>query len=163
MWDPCRKCPSASQFSLWGWRWHTGVCPWRRVGLQRGICTAACSLFPRSCPECRITSNFVIPSEYWVEEKEEKQKLIQKYKEAMSNKACRYFDEGRGSCPFGGNCFYKHGTLMAVERSHRDRKWEHQADAEPNEGTTSGSSSSKCLLISWLQSPSAVILEPPKN
>ena len=23
--------------------------------------------------------------------------------------------------------------------------------------------SSKCLLISWLQSPSAVILEPPKN
>ncbi|KAI4537074.1 hypothetical protein MG293_013277 [Ovis ammon polii] len=45
----------------------------------------------KSCPECRITSNFVIPSEYWVEEKEEKQKLIQKYKEAMSNKACRYF------------------------------------------------------------------------
>ncbi|KAM7242759.1 hypothetical protein CapIbe_007230 [Capra ibex] len=26
----------------------------------------------------------------------------------MSNKACRYFDEGRGSCLFGGNCFYKH-------------------------------------------------------
>ncbi|KAG5202163.1 hypothetical protein JEQ12_003553 [Ovis aries] len=45
----------------------------------------------KSCPECRITSNFVIPSEYWVEEKEEKQKLIQKYKEAMSNKACRIF------------------------------------------------------------------------
>ncbi|XP_077325407.1 E3 ubiquitin-protein ligase makorin-1 isoform X2 [Lithobates pipiens] len=62
----------------------------------------------KSCPECRITSNFVIPSEYWVEEKEEKQKLILKYKEAMSNKSCRYFDEGRGTCPFGGNCFYKH-------------------------------------------------------
>ncbi|XP_051776462.1 probable E3 ubiquitin-protein ligase makorin-1 [Erpetoichthys calabaricus] len=62
----------------------------------------------KSCPECRITSNFVIPSEYWVEDKEEKQKLIQKYKDAMSNKPCRYFDEGRGTCPFGGNCFYKH-------------------------------------------------------
>ncbi|MEE6477720.1 hypothetical protein FKM82_011601, partial [Ascaphus truei] len=62
----------------------------------------------KSCPECRITSNFVIPSEYWVEEKEEKQKLILKYKEAMGNKSCRYFDEGRGNCPFGGNCFYKH-------------------------------------------------------
>ncbi|KAM9311171.1 E3 ubiquitin-protein ligase makorin-1 [Gastrophryne carolinensis] len=62
----------------------------------------------KSCPECRITSNFVIPSEYWVEEKEDKQKLILKYKEAMSNKSCRYFDEGRGTCPFGGNCFYKH-------------------------------------------------------
>ncbi|OCT88085.1 hypothetical protein XELAEV_18016712mg [Xenopus laevis] len=62
----------------------------------------------KSCPECRITSNFIIPSEYWVEEKEEKHKLIHKYKEAMSNKSCRYFDEGRGTCPFGGNCFYKH-------------------------------------------------------
>ncbi|KAJ8245593.1 hypothetical protein GJAV_G00272410 [Gymnothorax javanicus] len=62
----------------------------------------------KSCPECRITSNFVIPSEYWVEEKEEKQKLIQKYKDGMGTKACRYFDEGRGTCPFGANCFYKH-------------------------------------------------------
>ncbi|TWW65085.1 putative E3 ubiquitin-protein ligase makorin-1 [Takifugu flavidus] len=37
----------------------------------------------KSCPECRITSNFVIPSEYWVEDKEDKQKLIQKYKDGM--------------------------------------------------------------------------------
>uniref|UniRef100_A0AAY4BFM8 RING-type E3 ubiquitin transferase n=1 Tax=Denticeps clupeoides TaxID=299321 RepID=A0AAY4BFM8_9TELE len=62
----------------------------------------------KSCPECRITSNFIIPSEYWVEEKEEKQKLIQKYKDGMGSKPCRYFDEGRGTCPFGANCFYKH-------------------------------------------------------
>ncbi|XP_063072919.1 probable E3 ubiquitin-protein ligase makorin-1 isoform X2 [Engraulis encrasicolus] len=62
----------------------------------------------KSCPECRITSNFVIPSEYWVEDKEEKQKLIQMYKDGMGTKACRYFDEGRGTCPFGANCFYKH-------------------------------------------------------
>uniref|UniRef100_A0A3P9LFS1 RING-type E3 ubiquitin transferase n=1 Tax=Oryzias latipes TaxID=8090 RepID=A0A3P9LFS1_ORYLA len=62
----------------------------------------------KSCPECRITSNFVIPSEYWVEDKEDKQKLIQKYKDGMRNKPCRYFDEGRGTCPFGSNCFYKH-------------------------------------------------------
>nr|DBA30430.1 TPA: hypothetical protein GDO54_006407 [Pyxicephalus adspersus] len=62
----------------------------------------------KSCPECRITSNFVIPSEYWVVEKDDKKKLIRKYKEAMRNKSCQYFDEGRGNCPFGGNCFYKH-------------------------------------------------------
>ncbi|XP_066525710.1 probable E3 ubiquitin-protein ligase makorin-1 isoform X2 [Hoplias malabaricus] len=62
----------------------------------------------KSCPECRITSNFVIPSEYWVEDKEEKQNLIQKYKDGMGSKPCRYFDEGRGTCPFGANCFYKH-------------------------------------------------------
>ncbi|XP_034529283.1 probable E3 ubiquitin-protein ligase makorin-1 [Notolabrus celidotus] len=62
----------------------------------------------KSCPECRITSNFVIPSEYWVEDKDDKQKLIQKYKDGMGTKPCRYFDEGRGTCPFGSNCFYKH-------------------------------------------------------
>ncbi|CAL1567341.1 unnamed protein product [Knipowitschia caucasica] len=83
----------------------------------------------KSCPECRITSNFVIPSEYWVEDKEDKQKLIQKYKDGMGTKACRYFDEGRGSCPFGSNCFYKHAfpdgrleeALPPRQRSHRNR------------------------------------------
>ncbi|XP_046504672.1 probable E3 ubiquitin-protein ligase makorin-3 [Equus quagga] len=62
----------------------------------------------KSCPQCRVTSNFVIPSEFWVEEEEEKQKLIQQYKEAMSNKTCRYFAQSGGFCPFGENCFYKH-------------------------------------------------------
>ncbi|XP_036891710.1 E3 ubiquitin-protein ligase makorin-1-like [Sturnira hondurensis] len=62
----------------------------------------------KSCPECRITSDFVVPSEHWVEEREEKQKLIQQYKEAMNNKVCRYFNEGRGSCRFARSCFYKH-------------------------------------------------------
>ncbi|XP_068163653.1 probable E3 ubiquitin-protein ligase makorin-1 [Antennarius striatus] len=62
----------------------------------------------KSCPECRIISNFVIPSEYWVEDKDDKLKLIQKYKDGMRNKPCRYFDEGRGTCPFGAICFYKH-------------------------------------------------------
>ena len=38
-----------------------------------------------------MTPNFVIPSEYWVEEKEEKQKLIQKYKEAMRYEHCSLF------------------------------------------------------------------------
>ncbi|KAF6125169.1 hypothetical protein HJG60_009694 [Phyllostomus discolor] len=42
----------------------------------------------KSCPECRIMSDFVVPSEFWVEETEEKQKLIQQYKDAMNNKRC---------------------------------------------------------------------------
>ncbi|XP_054551432.1 probable E3 ubiquitin-protein ligase makorin-3 [Talpa occidentalis] len=62
----------------------------------------------KSCPQCRVTSNFVIPSEFWVEEEDEKQKLIQQYKEAMRNKTCRYFSVGRRCCPFGEKCFYKH-------------------------------------------------------
>ncbi|XP_033616886.1 probable E3 ubiquitin-protein ligase makorin-3 isoform X2 [Fukomys damarensis] len=62
----------------------------------------------KSCPQCRVSSSFVIPSEFWVEDEEEKAKLIQQYKEGMKHKACRYFAEGRGHCPFGENCFYKH-------------------------------------------------------
>ncbi|EHB15948.1 E3 ubiquitin-protein ligase makorin-1 [Heterocephalus glaber] len=62
----------------------------------------------KACPQCRISSPFVVPSEYWVEDREEKQKLVQKYKEEMSNKACVHYAQGRGSCPFGENCFFKH-------------------------------------------------------
>ncbi|XP_052366454.1 LOW QUALITY PROTEIN: probable E3 ubiquitin-protein ligase makorin-1 [Oncorhynchus keta] len=94
----------------------------RRFGILSNCCHCYClkcirkwrsaktfeSKIIKSCPECRITSNFVIPSEYWVEDKEDKQKLIQKYKDGMGTKACRYFDQGRGTCPFGSNCFYKH-------------------------------------------------------
>ncbi|KAM6202424.1 E3 ubiquitin-protein ligase makorin-3 [Rhynchocyon petersi] len=73
----------------------------------------------KSCPQCRVTSNFVIPSGFWVEEEEKKQKLIQQYKEAMSNKACRYFDEGRGYCPFGDHCFYKHAYPESPGEEHQ--------------------------------------------
>ncbi|XP_072284849.1 E3 ubiquitin-protein ligase makorin-1-like [Pyxicephalus adspersus] len=62
----------------------------------------------KSCPECHIKSNLVIPSKYWVVEKYEKEELIRKYKEVMRNKSCQYFNKGSGKCPFGDNCFYKH-------------------------------------------------------
>ncbi|XP_068163664.1 probable E3 ubiquitin-protein ligase makorin-1 [Antennarius striatus] len=75
------------------------------------------------CPKCGITSNFVIPSEFWVEDEDDKQKLIQKYKDGMRNKPCRYFDEGRGTCPFGAICFYKHafpgGRLLEAQPPRR--------------------------------------------
>ncbi|XP_069898837.1 probable E3 ubiquitin-protein ligase makorin-3 [Dipodomys merriami] len=62
----------------------------------------------KSCPQCRVPSSFVIPSNLWIEDEEEKEKLIQQYKEGMRNKHCRYFAQGRGHCPFGVLCFYKH-------------------------------------------------------
>ena len=37
----------------------------------------------RGCPQCRIKSDFVIPSEYFYEDKEEKVKLINEYKDAL--------------------------------------------------------------------------------
>uniref|UniRef100_A0A2K5HWR2 RING-type E3 ubiquitin transferase n=1 Tax=Colobus angolensis palliatus TaxID=336983 RepID=A0A2K5HWR2_COLAP len=49
------------------------ICTWRRAKQFE-------SKIVKSCLECQITSNFVIPSEYWVEEKEEKQKLFRNTK-----------------------------------------------------------------------------------
>ena len=34
----------------------------------------------------------------------------------FSTKSCKYFDMGKGTCPFGNSCFYKHG--MFYSRSH---------------------------------------------
>ncbi|XP_017782292.1 PREDICTED: probable E3 ubiquitin-protein ligase makorin-1 isoform X2 [Nicrophorus vespilloides] len=62
----------------------------------------------RSCPECRIPSDFVCPSAYWVDTKEDKDKVIEKYKLVLSRKDCKYFKHGRGHCPFGNKCFYRH-------------------------------------------------------
>ncbi|XP_003701444.1 putative E3 ubiquitin-protein ligase makorin-1 [Megachile rotundata] len=80
----------------------------------------------RACPECRVTSDFVCPSMYWVDTKEEKEKLIMDYKYALSIKDCKYFNKGRGKCPFGNKCFYLHalpdGTKTDVGPPVRQRR-----------------------------------------
>ncbi|CAD5124876.1 DgyrCDS13128 [Dimorphilus gyrociliatus] len=62
----------------------------------------------RACPECRVCSNFVTPSIIWVEDEDEKKKLMENYKNALSEKPCRYWNHGKGDCPFNEHCFYKH-------------------------------------------------------
>ncbi|XP_066587048.1 probable E3 ubiquitin-protein ligase makorin-1 [Prorops nasuta] len=85
----------------------------------------------RACPECRVSSDFVCPSMYWVDTKEEKEKLITDYKDALSKKDCKYFNKGRGKCPFGNKCFYLHalpdGTIKDVGPPVRQRR---NADSE---------------------------------
>lgn len=77
----------------------------------------------KSCPECRIISEFVIPSVYWVEAQDDKDHLIDLFKSGVSKKACKYFDQGRGSCPFGGKCLYLHafpdGTRAEPDRPRK--------------------------------------------
>ncbi|KAJ6221554.1 hypothetical protein RDWZM_000099 [Blomia tropicalis] len=62
----------------------------------------------RGCPQCRIKSDFIIPSEYFYDEKADKVKLINEYKDALSKQHCKYFKQGQSKCPFQGACFYKH-------------------------------------------------------
>lgn len=69
-----------------------------------------------ACPECRVTSDFVCPSMYWVDTKEEKEKLIEDYKGALARKDCKYFKQGRGKCPFGNKCFYLHALPDGTKR-----------------------------------------------
>ena len=49
--------------------------------------------FCRACPECRVKSDFVTPSKYWVEDKQEKEKLIIGYKQAL--RSVLYYDIGQ--------------------------------------------------------------------
>ncbi|KAM5255492.1 E3 ubiquitin-protein ligase makorin-1 isoform 2-T2 [Ctenodactylus gundi] len=104
----------------------------------------------KSCPECRITSNFVIPT----------------------TRHAGILMKAVGAARLEGTVFTSMPTPMAVERSHRNTKWEPQADTGPNEGTTSGSSLrrertatpltpmkrrwshlswARCCLCSWLR------------
>ncbi|KAM7356027.1 makorin 1 [Cochliomyia hominivorax] len=80
----------------------------------------------RSCPECRVASDFVCPSAFWVETKEEKDKLLGDYRKALVIKDCKYFKKGDGKCPFGNKCFYKHalpnGDLVDVGCPKKARK-----------------------------------------
>lgn len=69
----------------------------------------------RACPECRVTSDFVCPSSYWVETKSAKEELINNYKQALSKKDCKYFRNGNGSCPFGNKCFYRHALTNGTK------------------------------------------------
>ncbi|TMS39081.1 hypothetical protein L596_005661 [Steinernema carpocapsae] len=63
----------------------------------------------RSCPECRTHSDFVIPATRWVEDQDEKNRLIDLYRENTSKKVCKYFKPNDpDSCRFGNKCFYRH-------------------------------------------------------
>uniref|UniRef100_A0A182W652 RING-type E3 ubiquitin transferase n=1 Tax=Anopheles minimus TaxID=112268 RepID=A0A182W652_9DIPT len=79
----------------------------------------------RSCPTCRVPSDFVCPSFVWVECGEEKDRLIENYKKACNNTDCMHFKKGTANCPFGNKCFYRHalpsGELVDLGAPSRRR------------------------------------------
>ncbi|XP_054709680.1 probable E3 ubiquitin-protein ligase makorin-1 [Uloborus diversus] len=102
---------------------------WRRskeFGSNQHIDSVLDPVVTRACPECRVASDFITPSLYWVDTEEEKKKLITEYKGALSKKPCKYFKQGEGTCPFGGACFYLHakpdGTKVELPPPTRRRR-----------------------------------------
>jgi len=78
----------------------------------------------RACPICRKLSYYVVPSTTWYSSKEEKQEIIEGYKAKLRSIDCKHFDFGKGTCPFGSSCFYKHayrdGRLEEALLNHND-------------------------------------------
>ena len=62
----------------------------------------------RACPECRISSHFVVPSAVFVTQPTRKAALLQGYQDKLRRTPCKHFAFGGGTCPFGSSCFYAH-------------------------------------------------------
>ncbi|KAF1316898.1 Makorin-like protein, partial [Globisporangium splendens] len=74
----------------------------------------------RSCPACRVPSNYIVPSLTFCTGAE-KQKVVDAYKSHLSVRACKYFNGCIGSCPFGPHCFYAHRNSEGEDIKHLDR------------------------------------------
>lgn len=92
----------------------------------------------RSCPLCKIESYMVIPSNFWAEG-EEKDDILEEFKESMGGIPCRHFNMGKGKCPFMNSCFYEHrlpnGELY--EYDVRVEYWNEDGELveeDPNDG-----------------------------
>uniref|UniRef100_A0AC35FX66 RING-type E3 ubiquitin transferase n=1 Tax=Panagrolaimus sp. PS1159 TaxID=55785 RepID=A0AC35FX66_9BILA len=70
----------------------------------------------KSCPICRVISFQYIPSDYWIDDINEKQKLFQHHRQIVSQKLCRYLKNDPKWCPFGSNCIYSH-SINSIEFS----------------------------------------------
>ncbi|GAB4814955.1 hypothetical protein N2152v2_002001 [Parachlorella kessleri] len=62
----------------------------------------------RTCPVCRTTTHFVVPSTAWPATPEDKDLVISGYKAKLGTIDCKHFAFGEGTCPFGTSCFYRH-------------------------------------------------------
>ncbi|RKO84381.1 hypothetical protein BDK51DRAFT_36647 [Blyttiomyces helicus] len=64
----------------------------------------------QSCPICREVTHFVVPSATWIEDPEQKARIVEEYKTKLGAIDCKHYNFGDGSCPFGTSCFYRHMT-----------------------------------------------------
>lgn len=61
----------------------------------------------KSCPECRVTSLYVIPSRYYAID-DVKKRIIEQYKTNRKDTLCKFEKNGVNNCRFKDSCFFKH-------------------------------------------------------
>ena len=61
----------------------------------------------RTCPICRAESFYVVPSGVWATG-ERKAVIMAEYRSKMAQLDCQHFKMGKGTCPFGASCHYRH-------------------------------------------------------
>lgn len=127
---PMARLSFAEEERSWGGRGDTecGICfesirdKGERFGLLQGCDHAFCLSCIRSwrqqqeqdrknkrlCPICRNESFFVIPSDTLIMDQEEKQRVIEQFRDERSRIPCKLFNYGHGTCPFGTSCHYAH-------------------------------------------------------
>lgn len=62
----------------------------------------------RTCPLCRTPAWFVTPSATWPRDDAARRAIVEAYRRSLARIECRWWDRGRGGCPFGTSCFYLH-------------------------------------------------------
>jgi len=73
-----------------------------------------------------------------VEDQADKDELISGYKKALSVKNCKYFDQGKGECPFNENCFYLHAYPDGKKASPKPTRRRRRANADGEEELLQG-------------------------
>ncbi|XP_061488308.1 probable E3 ubiquitin-protein ligase makorin-1 [Rhineura floridana] len=108
----------------------------------------------KGCPECRVTSTYFIPNQYWVFDSEEKEKLIKNFKARTSKIRCKFFVRGNGQCPFKSECIYLHelpgGRLPAAKPQQRpDLRRRRPVVYNPSPSESSDDDDDDMYLIQW--------------
>lgn len=75
------------------------------------------SSIAKNCPRCNVRSNFVYPSLYCFDTPDRKNMQQFYYLTALTQIHCKYFRNGKGACPFGNRCFYKHVLIRSPQSS----------------------------------------------
>lgn len=85
----------------------------------------------RSCPSCRVSSPFVVPSCTLPASVEEVSLIRSKYKEDKGVRRCRNYDAEQ-TCQFGSSCLFRHVDSTTGEDVRKMQKPRYMVDEEGN-------------------------------